>query len=112
MVFILMTGGKSKQLKGKFGGDKFGAHERDRAEVRRYDRECKLTAERKSSRRAARFEDFETDPVFVTDRSPVSVRKPKSRESFVTDDGNTRVTLRYNAAGICVSAYVRPTYYR
>lgn len=112
MVFILMTGGKSKQLKGKFGGDKFGAHERDRAEVRRYDRECKLSAQRKSARREQRLLDVEPELVFATGSQAVGVRKPKSRESFVTDDGNTRVTLRYNAAGICVSAYVRPTYYR
>lgn len=111
MVFILMTGGKSKQLKGKFGGDKFGAHERMRADERRYNRDSKIAAERKSSRRE-RFLDVEKDPVFMTDLSPDQARKPKSRESFVTDDGNTRVTLRYNAAGICVSAYVRPAYNR
>jgi len=104
-----MTGGKSKQLKGKFGGDKFGAHERLRADERRYHRESKLAAQRKSSRRE-RFLDVQPEPVFATSSQAVGTCKPKSRETFVTDDGNTRVTLRYNAAGMCVSAYIRPAY--
>jgi hypothetical protein len=34
-------------------------------------------------------------------------------DSFLTDDGNTRVTIRYNADGMAVCAHIRPAgYYR
>lgn len=112
MVFIQLVGGKIKRIKGKLGGDKFGANERGRAEDRRYHRECKLAAVRKSSRREGRCCSEVLEPVFATDAGVSSSgRLPKLRESFVTDDGNTRVTIRYNADGMAVCAFVRPAEY-
>lgn len=110
MVFIQMTGGKSKRLKGRHGGDKYGWNERSRRDSRRYDVENKRSAERKSSRRE-RHHLLDTTLV-STSVAPAVEAKPKSRNSFVTDDGSTRVTIRYNAEGIAVGAYIRPTGHR
>ncbi len=108
MVFIILTGGKSKRLKGKRGGDKFDSNARGRAEDKRYHRECKLVAQRKSLRREARIQDSAYEPVAYATSSASGLDKPKSRDSFVTEDGNTRVTIRYNADGMAVSAFIRP----
>ncbi len=112
MVFIQMFGGKSKRLTGKFGGDKYGANERGRAEDRRYHRECKLAAERKSSRREGRHCAQEALVVETNVDFVGSGSLPKSRDSFVTEDGNTRVTIRYNAVGMAVCAFIRPAGHR
>ncbi len=111
MVFVIITGGKSKRLTGKRGGDKFDLNARYRADERRYHRECKLAAERKSARRLARVLDSESASVITTGVVLEEGRKPV--DSFVTDDGNTRVTIRYNADGMAVCAHIRPAgYYR
>lgn len=112
MVFIILTGGKCKRLKGKRGGDKFDLNARYRADDKRYHRECKLAAERKSQRREARLQDSVFEPVAYATSSAPGLEKPKSRDSFVTDDGNTRVTIRYNADGMAVCAFIRPVGYR
>jgi hypothetical protein len=112
MVFIILTGGKSKRLKGKRGGDKFDSNARGRAEDKRYHRECKLAAERKSLRREARIQDSAFEPVAYATSSAACLDKPKSRDSYLTEDGNTRVTIRYNAEGMAVCAFIRPVEYR
>ncbi|MCC7530249.1 MAG: hypothetical protein IT342_17125 [Candidatus Melainabacteria bacterium] len=109
MVFVIITGGKSKRLTGKRGGDKFDLNARYRADERRYHRECKLAAERKSARRQARVLDSEAVSVFTTGVALEQRRKPVV--SFLTDDGNTRVTIRYNADGMAVCAHIRPAGY-
>lgn len=109
MVFVIITGGKSKRLTGKRGGDKFDLNARYRADERRYHRECKLAAERKSARRLARVIDSEAEAVITTGAVTDEVRKPV--DSFVTEDGNTRVTIRYNADGMAVCAHIRPVEY-
>lgn len=107
MVFVIITGGKSKRLTGKRGGDKFDLNARLRADDRRYNRECKLAAQRKSSRQEARILDSgDSAAVITTDVNLESRRKPV--DSFVTEDGNTRVTIRYNADGMAVCAHIRP----
>ena len=111
MVFVIITGGKSKRLTGKRGGDKFGPNARMRAEDRRYHRECKLAAVRKSSRREARVLDSEPASVIMTGVEPSERAKPKGMDFFVTEDGNTRVTIRYNADGMAVCAIIRPERY-
>ncbi len=112
MVFIIITGGKAKRLKGKRGGDKFDLNARYRADERRYHRECKLAAERKSSKREARVLDSEPMSVVMTGVAPTERATPKGMDFFVTDDGNTRVTIRYNADGMAVCAIIRPERFR
>ncbi len=108
MVFIILTGGKAKRLKGKHGGDKFDLDARSRADDRRFNRECKLMAERKSSKREARLLDSEPVLVDTTSACTGEERKLKGMDFFVTEDGNTRVTIRYNAVGMAVCAIIRP----
>lgn len=112
MVFIIMAGGKTKRLKGKRGGDKFDLNARYRADEKRYHRECKLAAERKSSKRE-RLHDSEVMPVDTTSVATGVETKPLGVDSFVTEDGQTRVTIRYNAEGMAVCAHIRPAgFYR
>lgn len=98
MIFVNIPGGKTKRLKGKMGGDKTDRYRRDE---RRYTQECLSAAERKSLRRMGRF--VENDLTVELDE----VAAANGRETFVTDDGNNKVTLIY-AMGRLVAAHVRP----
>ncbi len=57
MVFIIITGGKAKRLKGKRGRDRFDSNARYRAGERRYHRECSVAAEPEVVQHEARVLD-------------------------------------------------------
>ena len=93
MVFVIITGGKSKRLTGKARGRQLTS---TRYRRRRRYREYKLAAER-SARRQARVLDSEA--ASVIDR-----RRPREAETRgLLRDGrrHTRVTIRYNGLAVC-----------
>lgn len=102
MIFVTNPGGKLKRLKGKRGGDKNTLSHRSRKDDRRYTVECFRASERKSLRRTARVgsDDIVIDEVEAAG-APID-----GRQTFLTDNGETRVTLVYTS-GRVTAAHAR-----
>ena len=111
MMFIDLNGGRTKRIKGKFGGDKQGFNTKCRRDDRHDNVESKRRAERKSARRL-REEFVVVDALSERVVAATNAPEPTSgKNTFVTDDGASRITLIYDDAGRCVCCHVRPARY-
>ncbi len=110
MMFIDLNGGRTKRLKGKFGGDKQGFNSKCRRDDRHDNVESKRRAERKSARRLR--EDFVVvDALSERVVAMIAPEPVSGKNTFVTDDGASRITLIYDDAGRCLCCHVRPAHY-